>query len=162
MNYSNLARITAELSDAPDVVTIDGPNLDLVMDTAGGADTVLVTDLLGTGSIDLGDDADADQITVKQTSAELTVTGSASGVDTLIVDLSTSSDAVTAGSFNGHSHWRPTSRRGSSQHPLRQYHSLRTRFRVRQRHLHDRRRRQPAGHATDVGWWTWERRFHGF
>ena len=91
--------IVATLSDAPDVVTINDATLALTLDAGGGADLVTVNGLSVATTINLGADNARDRIIVVDTSAPLQIEGlslsSGGGVDTLTVDRSATTAAVT-------------------------------------------------------------------
>ncbi|MCP4241610.1 MAG: hypothetical protein GY772_13705, partial [bacterium] len=78
------------------MIVIDDAGAALVMDAGAGADNITVNDLSVSGQINLGDDSDADSITVVDIGASLSITGATAGVDSLTVDRSTSTEAVAA------------------------------------------------------------------
>jgi len=98
INYSGLSSITADLSDEPDFVTVTDTSSAIVFDTGGGADIVTIEKVSVSGStFHLGDDADADQLTLRDATGDVTVTGDVLGVDILTVDRSLATSAVASG-----------------------------------------------------------------
>ena len=97
LNYEQLAAINATLSAGSDNVEIVDVGVSLNLDTGGGSDDVTVRNISVASTIDLGEDAVEDQLTVLGVAANLAATGDAGGIDTLTVDRSETTAAVTSG-----------------------------------------------------------------
>ncbi|MEM6473489.1 MAG: hypothetical protein AAF802_28275, partial [Planctomycetota bacterium] len=97
INYEQLTSIEATLSAGSDIVEINDVGVPLNLDTGGGTDDVTVRNLSAASTIHLGTDPVEDQLTILGTDASLKVTGDTTSIDTLTVDRSATTDAVTNG-----------------------------------------------------------------
>ena len=96
--FSGVSSLLVSLSGAPDTVTINATTAATTIDTGGGGDTVTVNEIENATTINLG--SGTNMVTVYDAKAALTVNGGGGGVDTLTLDLSSTTAAVTAGQIN--------------------------------------------------------------
>ncbi len=97
IGFSGMQSLTLALSGAADTLTVSGSSTALIVQANGGNDAITVLGLQAAATFNLG--GGADTLTIAATDAAVGVTGDAG--DTLVIDQSSRTAAIAAGSITG-------------------------------------------------------------